>query len=296
MSAAFDYVTVGHVTCDVIEDAPGGPRAQPGGGAFYSALQAARLGLRALILTTGVRAEIERLLEPFRAEFDVRVTRSDRTTTLATRGSGGHRVQRVRAWAGPVLAEPLGVSAEIVHFAPVARELTASNRLAWADLTDGAKLVALTPQGLVRGWGDDGWISPAPLDLAALPTRVDAAVLNQKERESCQVLLSHEDVHGRGAVVAVTAGGAPVELHLPRTAVARNAISRSPVLVEPVAAGDVRDDLGAGDVFAAAFFVALARGDTPETAARRGSAAAAVRMSGEGPAAIGDTAAIDALL
>ena len=50
----FDYTTVGHVTADVLAD--GARRA--GGSAFYSALQAARLGRRALIITQGVGADV----------------------------------------------------------------------------------------------------------------------------------------------------------------------------------------------------------------------------------------------
>ena len=56
----FDYTTVGHVTADVMPD---GTR-QAGGGAFYSALQASRLGLRTLIVTQGVPSEIRELLAP----------------------------------------------------------------------------------------------------------------------------------------------------------------------------------------------------------------------------------------
>ena len=54
------------------------------------------------------------------------------------------------------------------------------------------------------------------------------------------------------------------------------------------------EDLGAGDVFAAAFFILLARGARVEAAAAFASAAAAVRMRGGGPAAIGDRAAVEA--
>ena len=49
----YDYTTVGHVTVDVMGD---GSR-RPGGSAFYSALQAARLGARTLIVTQGVPGE-----------------------------------------------------------------------------------------------------------------------------------------------------------------------------------------------------------------------------------------------
>jgi sugar/nucleoside kinase (ribokinase family) len=57
-----------------------------------------------------------------------------------------------------------------------------------------------------------------------------------------------------------------------------------------------RDDLGAGDVFAAAFFVALHEGLSPERAAAFGNAAAAVRIEGVGADAIGDRSAIEARL
>ncbi len=68
-SLQFDYTTVGHVTIDVLAD---GTR-QPGGAAFYSALQAARLGCSAQIITQGRPAEIERLLDPYRAEIELQV-------------------------------------------------------------------------------------------------------------------------------------------------------------------------------------------------------------------------------
>ena len=53
-SSHYDYIAVGHVTRDMIEDRAGEAVSQPGGGAFYSGLQAARLGLRTLIVTQGV--------------------------------------------------------------------------------------------------------------------------------------------------------------------------------------------------------------------------------------------------
>ena len=64
----FDYTTVGHVTVDVMAD---GSR-RPGGSAFYSALQAARLGLRARVITRGVApSEIEELLGALRGELEL---------------------------------------------------------------------------------------------------------------------------------------------------------------------------------------------------------------------------------
>ena len=61
-------------------------------------------------------------------------------------------------------------------------------------------------------------------------------------------------------------------------------------------AEDVRDDIGAGDVFAAALFTSLARGEDARAAVELAHAAAAVRIAGEGAAAIGERRAIDSRL
>jgi len=291
----FDYVTVGHVTLDVILDPPDGDptpatpaapgadtgstgrpapdealiggRRQPGGGAFYSALQAARLGLRTLIVTRGVPEEIERLLAPYAGELELRVQPASSTTTLQTRDApGGVRRQRLLAWAGP-MAPPGDVDAAILHLAPVARETP-------PDFTGGADLVGLTPQGLVRGWGADGEIAPAALARELLPRRLDAAVLSADELPACAELLPPT----AGAIVAVTHGAEPTAVHVP---------GAPPLRVPVPAVADVGDDLGAGDVFAAAFFTALHEGVAPEEAARCANAAAAVRIAGAGPAAVG---------
>ncbi|HTD58432.1 MAG TPA: PfkB family carbohydrate kinase, partial [Solirubrobacteraceae bacterium] len=88
-----------------------------------------------------------------------------------------------------------------------------------------------------------------------------------------------------GAHVAVTAGPRPTTVHLPGTA-SIVAQTFSPATVT------VRDDIGAGDVFAAAFFTALVEGRTPLEAATFANAAAVARIAGVGPAAIARREAI----
>src|SRR5262249_18459738 len=114
-AAQSSYLTVGHVTVDVLAD--GSRRA--GGTALYSALQAARLGLAARIHTRGREDEIRELLAPYAEELEVSVEPAPATTTLATTGSGEDRRQRMLAWAGPIRAEGLA-PATILHLAPVA--------------------------------------------------------------------------------------------------------------------------------------------------------------------------------
>src|SRR5579872_578754 len=87
----YDYTTIGHVTTDVLAD--GSRRA--GGTALYAALQAARLGLRARVITRGAPHELEELLAPFAGELDVVLEAAPHTTTMLTEGSGVARRQRV---------------------------------------------------------------------------------------------------------------------------------------------------------------------------------------------------------
>jgi sugar/nucleoside kinase (ribokinase family) len=265
----YDYVTVGHVTVDVMAD---GTR-RPGGGAFYSALQAARLGLRTLIVTKGVPEEIEELLEPYRDELSLQVLEAEHTTTLATAGSGAKRKQHVLAWAGAI-TEPLVLNTSILHLAAVARETPKR----WRGHPD---FVGLTPQGLVREWGESGEISLVRMDPFDLPSHFDAAVLSESELSCCEQL-------AEGALLAVTAGSQPTLVHLGDGVVVPVPLP-VPLVAEP------RDDLGAGDVFAAAFFVALRDGLSALEAAAYGNAAAAVRISGVGPRAVGTAEAIAAV-
>ncbi len=292
----FDYVTVGHVTRDAIEHPKRGMLYRVGGSAFYSALQAARLGLRTLILTQGVPGEIEELLAPYSDEVELRVIEAEQTTTLGTRGTGSERSQSVLAWAGPI-EQPFTVDTRILHLAPVARETPRS----WRGRAD---FVGLTPQGLVRRWsreegpplvqldtgsllGDIPTVPPAkeaaPQDVSAvaldadlLPERFDAAVIAEHECPDCRELFKAARRHG--ASIAVTAGSRPTTVHLP----GGDSVLQTPF--PPVTA--VRDEIGAGDVFAAAFFVALAEGQAPVEAAVFANVAASKRISGEGPGAI----------
>jgi sugar/nucleoside kinase (ribokinase family) len=278
---SFDYTTVGHVTADVLAD--GSRRA--GGSAFYGALQAARLGRRALVITRGEREEVEQLLDPYRRELELKVIPAPRTTTLQTSGKGRARSQRMLAWAGEI-GPDIEVDTAILHLAPVARETP--NR--WRGRAD---FVGLTPQGLVRAWAtEDAEVRPASLALELLPERCDAIVISETERASCASLLSGmgdrraPDV-ARGPLLAVTAQAAPTAIRLPDGELLHVAVP---------AIERLRDDIGAGDVFAAAFFVALDEGLAAEEAAAFANAAAAVRIAGAGAHAIGDRAAIEARL
>jgi 1D-myo-inositol 3-kinase len=272
----FDYTTVGHVTIDVLDD---GSR-RPGGTAFYSALQAARLGRRTLIVTQGVPGEIDALLAPYRHELELTVLPAAATTTLRTACCGAERSQQLLAWAGPI-AQELELDTSILHLAPVVRESPARWRGQVA-------FVGLTAQGLARQWDRRSrQITHVQPDAAAraLAEHCHALVVNEAERASCAELILAAGA--AGALVAVTDADAPVTILAGGGAASEVPV---PTLTEHV------DDLGAGDVFAAAFFIALSEARPALEAARFASAAAAVRICGAGASAIGDRGAIEARL
>lgn len=270
------YTAIGHVTIDVLAD---GSR-RPGGGALYSALQAARLGLRTLLITRGTARELDELLAPYRHELDVQVHDAPHTTTLLTAGHGAERTQRMLAWAGAIVAEP-ALDTTILHLAPVARETPERWRGSPAFL-------GLTPQGLARDWSGEGAeiVQVAPARAAEeLARRCRAVVLNESERASCAGLIAAAGEGG--ALVAVTAGARPTVVLEPG--------GRELELDVP-ALEDAVDDIGAGDVFAAAWFVALHEGRPAVEATAFATAAAAVRLQGAGAGAIGARAEIEARL
>jgi 1D-myo-inositol 3-kinase len=273
----FDYTTVGHVSVDVLDD---GSR-QAGGAAFYSALQAARLGRRALIITQGVAREIEQAIEPHRGELEVQILPASHTTTLQTSGAGAQRSQRMLAWAGPI-AQDLAVNTEILHLAPIARE----SPTRWRGH---AQFVGLTPQGLVREWsGARKQIRSTPPTRSAMliAQHCNALVLSEHERTSCARLIDRASA--ASAVIAITAGEQPTTIIAPNGRC--HAELAVPAIESPAS------DLGAGDVFAAAFFIALADHGDPLEAARLANAAAAVRISGASAEAIGGLEEIEARL
>jgi 1D-myo-inositol 3-kinase len=265
-----DYLTVGHVTIDVLAD---GTRL-PGGAALYGALLASRCGLAATILTAGDPATLAAAVEPLADDVRVLVDPAPTVTTLATAGAGGKRTQRVVERAADIAPRPVG--ARVLHIAPVVREVGEG----WAGAE--AELVGLTAQGLVRRWDDDGLIKLyGPPGLASFAA--DVTVLGEVEEPYCRPLL---DANPPLPLVVVTREARPATV-----------LVRGEKHTVPAIRADARSDIGAGDVFAAALLVSTLEGTEPGDAVRFAHAAAAARVGGpEGPAGVPDRTAIDAVL
>jgi sugar/nucleoside kinase (ribokinase family) len=274
--SALDYLAVGHVTLDRQPD----DSYLPGGTVVFSAVQAARLGLRAGIVTAGKPADFETLLAPFRREVTIDLHPSSHSTIFVNVGVGAARRQTLPDWAGPL---DLGRSlppARIIHLGPVAREIDL-DRL--PDFPADA-FVGATPQGWLRRWDAEGHVYEVALELpASLTARLDALVLSETEARRAQ-----------GVIAAVRAGGGLVAIT--RDAEGCTILDRDGAIEVPTAPYAFVDDTGAGDIFATGFFVALAAGRSPRDAAAFANVAAGLSLAGRGPAAIVGLDAIEAAL
>jgi sugar/nucleoside kinase (ribokinase family) len=278
-----DYIVVGHCALDVQPDGS----FLPGGTVLYGALTAARMGMRVGILTAGDPAAIAAALAPFDGSFAIHILRATATTTFENIPTPAGRKQILHAWAGPIPPDALPAAwrrATILHLGPIADELPAD---AWAEALGAdreQRWTIATPQGWLRRW--DTLPSPVrhvPLTLPdRLLDRLSAMIISVEERDAAELAVRRVARHGLGAI---TDGPLGVDI------LQGDITTRVPTF--PVA---VRDETGAGDVFAAAWAVELARGARPDVAARVGCAAASLSITAPGPHDIPTTGAIDALL
>lgn len=271
-----DYLAIGHVTRDLLPD--GGDT--PGGTARYAAAVAARLGLRAAILTAGDAAALA-------VPEGVALAASPSTclTTFANRYSPSGRRQWLYAVGAPVDLAALPAawrSAPIVHLAPVAAELSLSAAL---ETFPGA-LIGITPQGLMRAWDE-----PLPAEVRYRRWHPEPDQL----RRLALVVLSVEDVAGDERVAAEYAAACPL-LALTRGADGATLfVAGQPHHIAPFPAVE-RDPTGAGDVFACGLLVRLQATGDPLAAAAFASAAAALSVQGPGLGALVGRQAVEALL
>jgi 1D-myo-inositol 3-kinase len=268
---AVDYLAVGNPTVDVRPDGA----FQVGGSVVYATLQAARLGLVACAVGRGRASEIDSLWAPFAAEVDLRLLRADATTMFRNETVDGLRTQWVNSTAGRIADPGPLPRAKVVHIAPVDAEVdlvTIADSLAGV----GAGFVGLTPQGLVRRWGDDGLVRLRPIEVDPAGVRgVDAVVFAGHEAPFMGNLAAL--VREAGGVVVVTHADLGCEVLSRHGSQAFNAFSVPHVV----------DETGAGDVFSASFFIALESGLSVRKAVQLGSAAAAVKIQRVGPDGVG---------
>jgi 1D-myo-inositol 3-kinase len=184
------------------------------------------------------------------------------------------RRQRLIARAAPLSLAAVPHAwraAPIVHLAPVAAEVDTA---VVAALRPSTGFLGATPQGWLRGWDVQGCIHLQPCaDLPARLAGVDGVVVS--EEDLAAEAAGAQPLVAPGRTVALTRGAAGVRLLRPGCVDQVPACPASPV-----------DPTGAGDVFAAAWFIRLARGDAPLAATRYAASAAAWAVEHHGLAGV----------
>lgn len=243
--APVDYLVIGHVAHDLTPD---GPRV--GGTVAYSALTARALGMKVGIVTAvGPETSLHVL-----KDIPIVSQTSPRSTTYENIYTQHGRVQYLRAQAERIDFRQVPESwrsASIIHLGPIADEMDSVLPTAFSPT-----LLGLTPQGWMRQWDEENRVSMKIWDNAepAL-TGAHAVVISREDVNGDDELIEH--IAHQTRILAVTEGVAGCVLYWNGDRRRFNAPKVHEV-----------DATGAGDVFAAAFFVRLLKTRDPWEAAR----------------------------
>jgi sugar/nucleoside kinase (ribokinase family) len=230
------YLAIGHACQDVV---PGGYEV---GGTVNFALRVAQvLGYETRLLTSTAPDY------PFAAALPhtlIHNIPAPATTTFENVMTPRGRVQTLHARAHtltPAHLPPTWPTPAIIHLAPIANEISPD---LIATLTPSAPFLCLTPQGWLRTWDEAGHVSACAWDAAADVLPLTTAVV--ASREDWPDTATFETFRRHAPLLIVTEGANGCQVyhngaahHVP-----------APVVTEV-------ESTGAGDVFAAAFFIRL---------------------------------------
>ena len=240
-----DYLVIGHAAHDLT---PEGPRL--GGTVAYSALTARALGLRVGVVTaSGPETSLEAL-----NGIPVIALESPKSTTFENIYTEHGRVQYLRAQASRINfmnVPEIWRRASIIHLGPIANEMD-------EILPEGffPDLLGLTPQGWMRQWDSEARVSRTEwVNADAALVRAGAVVISREDVNDDDELIEHMAHETRILAVTEDAAGAVLYWNGDRRRF------RAPKVKEV-------DATGAGDVFAAAFFVRLLNTRDPWEATR----------------------------
>ncbi|HSL31247.1 MAG TPA: PfkB family carbohydrate kinase [Anaerolineales bacterium] len=240
-----DYLVIGHVAHDL---APEGPRL--GGTAAYSALTARALGMRVGVVTA---SGPETSLAPLQ-DLPVVLVESPQSTTFENIYTDHGRIQYLRAQATRLDLDRVPEAwrkTPIIHLGPIADEMD-------AVLPEGFSptLLGLTAQGWMRKWDNEGRVSMTEWrDADTALRRAGAVVISREDVDGNEELIEHMAHQTHILVVTEGPSGAVLFWNGDRRRF------RAPEMTEV-------DATGAGDMFAAAFFVRLLKTRDPWEATR----------------------------
>ena len=259
MLEPINYLIIGHLTRDL---PPAGPRL--GGTAAYAALTAHALGLRVGIVTSwGAELPLGNLKQIPIISFP-----ADHSTTFENHYTENGRIQVIHTIAPHLdyhlIPEPWR-QAPIVHLAPVAQEVEPGLIRHFPT-----SLVGITPQGWLRGWDESGHVYAAEWPEASFTLQqAGAAILSIHDVLKDENRI--EEMASASRILVVTEGAAGARVYW-NGDVRR---FRAPHVEEI-------DSTGAGDIFAAAFFVRLYLTRDPWESARFANQIAAASIARQG--------------
>ena len=240
-----DYLIIGHVAHDLT---PEGYRL--GGTAAYSALTARALGVKVGIVTaSGPETSLLSLKDIPVISLD-----TPQSTTFENIYTDHGRIQYLRAQATRIDFDTVPTTwrnSPIIHLGPIADEMEPVLPASFQP-----SLLGLTPQGWMRQWDAEGRVSLREWNHSETAlANAGAVVISREDVNGNDELIEHMAHQTR--ILAVTEGPAGSVLYW-------NGDRRR------FRAPEVRevDPTGAGDIFAAAFFIRLLNTRDPWEAAR----------------------------
>lgn len=267
-----DYVIIGHVAKD-----KGSQGVLLGGTCSYAGLTAQRLGQRTAAVTSyGPDIPSMALL----AGVQIENVPCRFSTLFENIYESGHRRQKWSATAAKLLVEHVPAvwhRAPIVHLAPIAQEISPAMCGRFKD-----SLLCVTAQGWLRGQDAGGnVIYRQHPDLEAWLPKIDVMVFSQAD------LFDRRS----GLIPLLTSAGLAVETLGPQGC---KVYHKGRVTLVPVKPEVEVDPTGAGDIFAAAFFVRYREGCDAIEAARFANACASLSVRGAGLKSVPDRPAVEA--
>jgi sugar/nucleoside kinase (ribokinase family) len=229
---SIDYLLIGHLSRDLTPD---GDRL--GGTVAYAALTAYALGLRVGIVTSW---GYEFPLEPYLGLLPIINTPTDSSTTFENIKTSDGRIQIIHNVAASLdlhMIPEIWLDTPIVHLAPIAQEVdpTLVRHLPYS-------MIGITPQGWLREWDQNGRVSLTEWPEAAFVLeRAGATVLSIEDVHHEEERIEEFATASRVLIVTEGASGGRVYWN---GDVRRFAAPK----VDPI------DEVGAGDIFATAFF------------------------------------------
>jgi sugar/nucleoside kinase (ribokinase family) len=242
-----DYICIGHLTKDMGENG-----AEAGGTAAFSALTAKEFGFWTAILTAGSPPDIKHIFEG----IEIHCKSSNPTTTFMNIETGSGRKQHISEVADYLQSTDIPASfsgfSGILHLGPVANEVDPEIIKRFPNA-----FIGVTPQGWMRQWDNKGLVSYKlwKPDSCFLEN-VDAAVFSIEDVAADEEIVS--DFSQKLKIMAVTEGIDGARIYW-----------RGDVRRIQAPAVSIIDPTGAGDIFAAVFFIRLHQGCDPWEAGRQ---------------------------